>query len=58
MTDREQTERFAKELDWLVQKYRSEYDITYAAVVGVLHMKAHLLCEEASEDDNDSTTLD
>jgi len=39
----------AKELDKLVDRYRSEYEMSYAAVVGVLQMKIHLLCDEAKE---------
>ncbi len=49
MTDPEQTTHFANEIDALVDKYRNEYDITYASIVGVLQMKIHLLCEEAEE---------
>lgn len=53
MSDSEQTKAFADELDNLVERYRSEFDITFAQVVGVLHMKAFLLCEEASNRDPD-----
>jgi hypothetical protein len=49
MTDKEQTDAFADELDKLVDRFRQEFDLTYAQAVGVLHMKAHLLCEDASE---------
>jgi hypothetical protein len=49
MTEGEQTTQFANELDKLVQRFRAEYDLTYAAVVGVLQMKSHLLCQEAEE---------
>lgn len=44
-----QVEHFADELDRLVDRFRSEYDLSYAAVVGTLHMKANLLCNEAEE---------
>lgn len=49
MSDKEQTDNFANDVDRLVDRYRSEYEIPYAAVVGVLQMKIHLLCDEASE---------
>lgn len=53
MSDREQTKAFANEIDKLVERFRSEYDMTYAQIVGVLHMKSWLMCEEASEQDAD-----
>lgn len=49
MTDKEQMDHFANDIDALVERYRTEYEITYAAVVGVLQMKIHLVCDEASE---------
>ena len=45
----EQVEHFANELDRLVDRFRSEYDMNYACVVGVLQMKAFLLFQEAQE---------
>lgn len=53
MSDGEQITHFADELDKLVDRFRSEYEITMAGVVGVLHMKAHLLCEEASRSEEE-----
>lgn len=50
MDTNEQTDAFANELDALVDRFRSEFDLTYAVVVGVLHMKAHLLCVEAAKE--------
>lgn len=47
MDAKEQTEHFANDLDALVERYRSEYEITYAQVVGALQMKIHLLCAES-----------
>lgn len=49
MTETDQINHFADDLDNLVDRYRNEYDISYAAIVGTLHMKAHLLCDEASD---------
>lgn len=49
MDSREQTRRFAAALDALVDQYRSEFDLTFAEVVGVLQIKSHLLCAECAE---------
>ena len=49
MTEKEQTDHFANDLDSLVERYRKEYEISYAATVGVLQMKIHTLCAEANE---------
>lgn len=49
----EQIKHFANELDNLVDRYRVEYDLSYAAVVGALAMKQHLLCNEAEEKHNE-----
>lgn len=53
MSPAEQITAFAAALDKLVDNYRHEFDLPYAAVVGVLHLKAHLLCAEASAIDED-----
>ena len=37
------------DLERLINRYRDEYDITYAQLVGVLHIQSHLLCREAEE---------
>lgn len=47
MTDKEQTDAFADDIDKLVERYRQEFEISYAQVVGTLQMKVHLLCGEA-----------
>lgn len=49
MSDKEQIEHFANDIDKLVDRCRSEYEMSYAAIVGVLVMKSHLLCDEAEE---------
>lgn len=49
MNDKEQIDAFADDIDKLVERYRQEFEITYAAVVGVLFLKAHLICNEASD---------
>lgn len=43
----DQTAHFANDLERLIDRYRAEYDITYAQLVGVLHIQSHLLCLEA-----------
>lgn len=54
MDHQQQIFAFGDELDKLVERYRREFDMTYADVVGVLFMKAHLLCEEASHQERDN----
>jgi hypothetical protein len=49
MDRRLQVTQFANEIDRLVDRFRSEYDLTYAEAVGVLTMKTHLLCAESAE---------
>lgn len=49
MNEKEQTQHFADELDNLVERFRKEYDLTYAAVVGTLQMKAFTLMQEAND---------
>lgn len=55
MSEAEQVKAFANELDLLVERYSNEFDLTYAAAVGVLFMKAHLLCDDAAFNDPDET---
>lgn len=54
MSEKEQIDHFSNDLDRLVERYRNEYDISYAAVVGTLQMKIHLLCDEASESEDEA----
>jgi len=49
MTEKEQIDKLADAIDALINEYRVEFDLTYASVVGVLQMKAHLLMREAEE---------
>jgi len=53
MSEREQIHQLAEDLDRLIQRYRDEYDLTYASAVGVLNMKAFLLMREAQERDEE-----
>lgn len=54
MTDKQQTASFADELDKLIERFRSEYDMSYAQVVGVLEFKKWLLCSEVSEESEEN----
>ena len=42
-------DQFCDDLDKLVHRMRSEYDMTYAEIVGALTMKEHTLMQEACE---------
>jgi hypothetical protein len=57
MTDKEQTEAFADDLDKLVERYRQEFEISYAQAVGSLQIKAWLLCSEANESTGETQQL-
>lgn len=52
MTNNEQTNAFADDIDKLIERYRQEFEMTYAQIVGVLHMKSWLLRDEASQRDD------
>ncbi len=54
MSDKEQTDHFAAELDRLVDRFRAEYELSYATVIGTLTLKATFLALEAREADDDS----
>lgn len=49
VSEQEQISHLGNDIDALVDRYRQEYDMSYASVVGVLEMKIFLLCSEASE---------
>lgn len=49
MTDKEQTDHFADELDRLINRFSREYELCYSQVVGVLQMKIHTLCTGAQK---------
>lgn len=48
----QQSQDFSDELDRLVERFRAEYDLSYAQMVGVLTIKAHLLVTESIEDED------
>lgn len=49
MTNLEQTTAFSNDVDKLVERYRQEFDMTYATVIGVLTMKSHCMTQECIE---------
>jgi len=53
VSEKEQIDQFANELDKLVDRFRKEYEITYASVIGALVMKTHLLCNESQMRDGE-----
>lgn len=48
MTDREQIKAFADELDNLVNRFADEFNLTTAAAVGVLMIKAQEIIYESA----------
>ena len=56
MSGKEQIDAFASDLDKLIERYRLEFELTYAAVIGVLFLKAHLLCDESTDVEDDEPT--
>lgn len=53
MSEDEQLAAFADELDKMIHRFSSEFDLSYAIVVGVLQMKVHVLCAEAATRKNE-----
>lgn len=47
MTDPEQIDAFARDLDALVSRYCAEFQLTVAGAIGVLEIKKHELIAEA-----------
>ena len=41
MTEREQVDAFAEDLGKLIDRYRSEFDLTIAGIIGVLECAKH-----------------
>lgn len=53
MTDPEQTDAFARDLDALVSRYCAEFQLTVASAIGVLEIKKHELIAEALKNEDD-----
>jgi len=49
MTQPDQAQHFANDLEALITRYRHEYDLTYSTMVGVLHLQTFMLCREAEK---------
>lgn len=52
MDANEQTQAFVEELERVINRFRTEYDLTLATAVGVLHILAFDLMKEASDPDS------
>jgi hypothetical protein len=53
MTEREQVMAFAEDLEKMVFRYRDEFDITVASIVGVLECAKYEVLLSAGGDDDD-----
>lgn len=53
MTDRDQIDAFAGDLDKLVERYAQEFNLSTAAAVGVLTIKIHHLLANKWQRDED-----
>jgi hypothetical protein len=51
MTEREQVDAFAEDLGKLIDRYRSEFDLTIAGVLGVLECAKLEIWEDSRGDD-------
>lgn len=53
-----QIQHFCNDLDKLIDRYASEFDLPYAAIVGSLQMKSYLLCQEALDSHNQDSDME
>lgn len=53
MNDREQLIAFAVDLDNLIERYIQEFNLPFAGIVGLLHIKAHAITQNQLEQDED-----
>ena len=53
MTEKEQIAAFAADVTAVVNRYRSEFQITIASAIGVLHVVAWEILTEEQDDTND-----
>lgn len=47
------TAHFVKEIDAVINRFRSEYSMTYAEIIGSLELVKFDVLREASDDDDD-----
>lgn len=50
MSAKQNVAHLTAELNKLIDRFRSEYEMTYAEVVGTLQVKCWELCKEADEE--------
>lgn len=53
MTEREQIDAFATDLDKLVGRYCAEFELSTASAIGVLEIKIHTLIAHAVKGDDE-----
>lgn len=53
MSHVDQIEHLENDLDRIIERYRKEYEMTFAAMIGVFQLKVHQLSVEAYEDPDD-----
>jgi hypothetical protein len=53
MTEREQANQFEKEVNRVLEHFRQEYELPYAAAIGVLEIIKHQLIEELLVEEDD-----
>ena len=51
MTDSEQIDHLSDDLDALINRYCDEYDLTNAAIIGVLQLKIYDIAQRSDADD-------
>lgn len=54
MTDRDQIEAFAQELDNLIERFENEFELPNVAAVGVMQLKIHAMLSQQLEDNDES----
>lgn len=50
MSHVDQIEHLENDLETIITRYRKEYEMTYAAMIGVFQLKVHQLSAEAYEE--------
>jgi len=53
MSQRDQQVAFTHDLEAVIDRYRSEFELTLSSAVGVLEVVKHKLIAEIMEDDDD-----
>jgi hypothetical protein len=50
----DQITQFENEVEAVIVRFRQEYELPYAAMIGSLALKQHELCQEAIDSDDDT----